>query len=180
MTIVGEGDPETRGTSCAIPSWNVPKSIFWSRSRRKSVTKGRQSVTEEGGDEKVSPKVSLDQSINEKVSPKVSLDQKCHQKLCDLRNRESDQNLSLIKVAGNQKLCMNADFLLIKVQRLQRNSSSKFPSAQWRCNKLHVEKWKSILKTSPQSNLCNRESDQNLSLIKVAGNQKLWTNVDFL
>jgi hypothetical protein len=22
------GDPETRGTSCAIPSWNVPKSIF--------------------------------------------------------------------------------------------------------------------------------------------------------
>ena len=24
----GEGDPETRGTSCAIPTWNVPKSIF--------------------------------------------------------------------------------------------------------------------------------------------------------
>ncbi len=30
----GAGDPETRGTSCAIPSWNVPKSIFGSRSRR--------------------------------------------------------------------------------------------------------------------------------------------------
>jgi hypothetical protein len=59
-------------------------------------------------DEKVSPKVSLDQAIDEKVSPKVSLDQKCHQKLCDLRNRESDQNLSVIKVAGNQKLCTNA------------------------------------------------------------------------
>jgi hypothetical protein len=56
-------------------------------------------------DQKVSPKVLLDQSINEKVSPKVSLDPKCHQKLCDLRNRESDQNLSGIKVAGNQKLC---------------------------------------------------------------------------
>ena len=52
----GRGDPETRGTSCAIPSWNVPKSIFRSRSRRKSVTEGRQSVTEGGGgDEKVSP-----------------------------------------------------------------------------------------------------------------------------
>ena len=57
-----------------------------------------------GMDQKVSPKVSLDQSIDEKVSPKVSLDRKCHQKLCDLRNPESDQNLSLIKVAGNQKL----------------------------------------------------------------------------
>ena len=77
-------------------------------------------------DEKVSPKVSLDQVIDEKVSPKVSLDQKCHQKLCDLCNRESDQNLSVIKVAGNQKLCTNADFLLIKVQRLRRNLSSKF------------------------------------------------------
>jgi hypothetical protein len=77
-------------------------------------------------DQKVSPKVSLDQSIDEKVSPKVSLDRKCHQKLCDLRKRESDQNLSLIKVAGNQKLSTNADFLLLKVQRLRRNSSSKF------------------------------------------------------
>ncbi len=105
----GEGDPETRGTSCAIPSWNVPKSIFWG-----------------GETEKVSPKVSLDQAIDEKVSPKVSLDRKCHQKLCDLRNRESDQNLSVIKVAGNQKLCTNADFLLIKVQRLQRKLASKF------------------------------------------------------
>jgi hypothetical protein len=47
-----------------------------------------------GVDAKVSPKVSLDQSIDEKVSPKVSLDRKCHQKLCDLRNGESDQNLS--------------------------------------------------------------------------------------
>jgi hypothetical protein len=55
-------------------------------------------------DQKVSLKVWLDQSIDEKVSPKVSLDRKCHQKLCDLCNRESDQNLSLIKVAGNQKL----------------------------------------------------------------------------
>ncbi len=27
----GEGDPKTRGTSCAIPSWNVPKLIFESR-----------------------------------------------------------------------------------------------------------------------------------------------------
>ena len=45
---------------------------------------------------------------------------------CDLHNRESDQNLSVIKVAGNQKLCTNADFLLIKVQRLRRNLSSKF------------------------------------------------------
>ena len=47
----GEGDPETRGTSCAIPSWNVPKSIFRSRSRRKSVTKcdrSIKSVTERG------------------------------------------------------------------------------------------------------------------------------------
>jgi hypothetical protein len=40
----GEGDPETRGTSCAIPSWNVPKSIFRSRSRRKSVTKCDRSI----------------------------------------------------------------------------------------------------------------------------------------
>ena len=40
----GEGDPETRGTSCAIPSWNVPKSIFRSRSRRKSVTKCDRSM----------------------------------------------------------------------------------------------------------------------------------------
>ncbi len=31
----GEGDPETRGTSCAIPSWNVPKSIFWEVKRKK-------------------------------------------------------------------------------------------------------------------------------------------------
>jgi hypothetical protein len=61
-------------------------------------------------DQKVSPKVSLDQSIDEKVSPKVSLDRKCHQKFGDLRNCESDQNLSLIKVAGNQKLGTNADF----------------------------------------------------------------------
>jgi hypothetical protein len=38
----GRGTPNTRGTSCAIPSWNVPKSIFRSRSQRKSVTKGRQ------------------------------------------------------------------------------------------------------------------------------------------
>jgi hypothetical protein len=56
----GEGDPETRGTSCAIPSWNVPKSIFRSRSRRKSVTEGRQRSPKchrrgGGGDEKVSP-----------------------------------------------------------------------------------------------------------------------------
>jgi len=131
-------------------------------------------------DQKVSPKVSLDQSIDEEVSPKVSLDRKCHQKLCDLRNRESDQNLSLIKVAGNQKLCTSADFLLIKVQRLRRNLSSKFPSARWRCDKLHVEKWKSILKTSPRCDLRSRGSDQNLSEIKVAGNQKLWTNADFL
>jgi hypothetical protein len=36
----GEGDPETRGTSCAIPSWNVPKLIFG-----------------EGETEKVSPKI---------------------------------------------------------------------------------------------------------------------------
>ena len=105
----GEGDPETRGTSCAIPSWNVPKSIFWG-----------------GETEKVSPKVLLDQAIDEKVSPKISLNRKCHQKLCDLRNRESDQNLSVIKVAGNQKLCTNADFLLIKVQRLGRKLASKF------------------------------------------------------
>ena len=55
-------------------------------------------------DQKVSPKILLDQSIDEKVSPKLSLDRKCHQKLCDLRNRESDQNLSVIKVAGNQKI----------------------------------------------------------------------------
>jgi hypothetical protein len=81
-------------------------------------------------DQKVSLKVSLDQSIDEKVSPKVSLDRKCHQKLCDLRNRESDQNLSVIKVAENQKLSTNADFLLIKVQRLQRKLASKFPSAR--------------------------------------------------
>ena len=100
-------EPRTRGTSCAIPSWNVPKLIFG-----------------EGEKEKVSPKVSLDQSIDEKVSPKVSLDRKCHQKLCDLRNRESDQNLSVIKVAGNQKLCTNADFLLIKVQGLRRKLAS--------------------------------------------------------
>ncbi len=105
----GEGDPETRGTSCAIPSWNVPKSNFWG-----------------GETEKVSPKVLLDQAIDEKVSPKVSLDRKCHQKLRDLRNRESDQNLSVIKIAGNQKLCTNTDFLLIKVQRLRRNLPSKF------------------------------------------------------
>jgi hypothetical protein len=63
----GEGDPETRGTSCAIPSWNVPKSIFG-----------------EGEMEKVSPKVSLDQSIDEKVSPnfyifKLTEVKKCHQ-----------------------------------------------------------------------------------------------------
>ncbi len=45
---------------------------------------------------------------------------------CDLRNRKSDQNLSVIKVAGNQKLWTNGDFLLIKVQRLRRNSSSIF------------------------------------------------------
>ena len=45
---------------------------------------------------------------------------------CDLRNAGSDQNLSEIKVAGNQKLCTNADFLLIKVQRLQRKLASKF------------------------------------------------------
>ena len=77
-------------------------------------------------DEKVSPKVSLDQAIDEKVSLKVSLDRKCHQKLCDLRNRESDQNLSVIKVAGNQKLFTNTDFLLIKVQRLQRKLALKF------------------------------------------------------
>jgi hypothetical protein len=77
-------------------------------------------------DEKVSPKVSLDQAIDEKMSPKVSLDRKCHQKLCDLRNRESDQNLSVIKIAGDQKLCTNADFLLIKVQRLQRKLALKF------------------------------------------------------
>ncbi len=64
----------------------------------------RNRFLEAGVDTKVSPKVSLDQSIDEKVSPKVSLDRKCHQKLCDLRNRESDQNLSVIKVAGNQKL----------------------------------------------------------------------------
>ncbi len=59
-----EGDPETRGTSCAIPSWNVPKSIF-------------------GGNEteKVSPKVLLDQAIEEKVSPKVSLDQSINEKV---------------------------------------------------------------------------------------------------
>ncbi len=47
----GEGDPETRGTSCAIPSWNVPKSIFRNRSRCKSVTKSRsrrKSVTKSG------------------------------------------------------------------------------------------------------------------------------------
>jgi hypothetical protein len=37
----GEGQPETRGTSCAIPSWNVPKSIFWGRRNGKSVTKSR-------------------------------------------------------------------------------------------------------------------------------------------
>ena len=55
-------------------------------------------------DEKMSPKVLLDQAFDEKVSPKVSLDRKCHQKLCNLRNRESDQNLSEIKVAGNKKL----------------------------------------------------------------------------
>ena len=48
----GEGNPETRGTSCAIPSWNVPKSIFGG-----------------GETEKVSPKVSLDQAIDEKGSP---------------------------------------------------------------------------------------------------------------
>jgi hypothetical protein len=30
-------------------------------------------------DQKVSPKVLLDQSIDEKVSPKVSLDRKCHE-----------------------------------------------------------------------------------------------------
>ena len=47
----------------------------------------------------------LEAGDDAKVSPKVSLDRKCHQKLCDLRNRESDQNLSVIKVAGNQKLC---------------------------------------------------------------------------
>jgi hypothetical protein len=35
--------PRTQSTSCAIPSWNVPKSIFGNRSRRKSVTK--KSVT---------------------------------------------------------------------------------------------------------------------------------------
>ena len=52
-------EPRTRGTSCAIPSWNVPKSIFRSRSRRKSVTEGRQRSPKchrsGGGDEKVSP-----------------------------------------------------------------------------------------------------------------------------
>jgi hypothetical protein len=81
---------------------------------------------EAGVDAKVSPKVLLDQAIDEKVSPKVSLDRKYHQKLCDLRNRESDQNLSVIKVAGNQKLCTNADFLFIKGQRLRRKLASKF------------------------------------------------------
>ncbi len=41
-------EPRTRGTSCAIPSWNVPKLIF-----------------EEGETEKVSPKI-----VSPKVSPK--------------------------------------------------------------------------------------------------------------
>ncbi len=45
---------------------------------------------------------------------------------CDLRNGGSDQNLSVIKVAGNQKLWTNGTLLLKKVQRLRRNSSSKF------------------------------------------------------
>jgi hypothetical protein len=59
---------------------------------------------------------------------------------CDLCNGGSDQNLYEIKVAGNQKLWTNGTLLLKKVQRLRRNLSSKFPSVQWRCDKLHVVK----------------------------------------
>ena len=69
-------EPRTRGTSCAIPSWNVPKLIFG-----------------EGEKEKVSPKVSLDQAIDEKVSPKVSLDQAIDEKVSP--NKEAVFFLSL-------------------------------------------------------------------------------------
>ena len=89
---VAEGDPETRGTSCAIPSWNVPKSIFRNRSRCKSVTKSRsrrKSVTKsgvssvllsllvgavwEGGFAFKVQNWFLKIGITEKVSPKVVL-----------------------------------------------------------------------------------------------------------
>ncbi len=43
-----------------------------------------------------------------------------------LPNGGSDQNLSEIKVAGNQKLRTNSDFLLIKAQQFRRKSASKF------------------------------------------------------
>ena len=83
-------EPRTRGTSCVIPSWNVPKLIFGEGEKEKVspkiVSPNKEAVFfyryfcfgngirikchQIGMDQKVSPKVLLDQSIDEKVSPK--------------------------------------------------------------------------------------------------------------
>ncbi len=85
----GEGDPETRGTSCAIPSWNVPKLIFGEVKRKKCHQKY------------CSIKRSMKKCHQKYRSIKRSL-KKCHQKYHSIesvtKNYAISVTVSLIKI----------------------------------------------------------------------------------
>jgi predicted extracellular nuclease len=103
--------------------------------------------------QKVSPKVSLDQSINEKVSP---------------NNNDNDNNGDLLLGSFN----LEKYFTVLKKVYRSFNFQKEFYHAKVKKYKHRKKIWY-VNMGSPRCDLCNGGSDQNLYEIKVAGNQKL-------